>query len=113
MSETEAKYVTLTDANFNSEVVESKVPVLVDFWASWCGPCRMMAPLIEELAVAYAGKAKVGKMEIEENPKMSAQLNIQSVPTLMIFKGGKVVDQVVGAVPRKVLAGKLDAQIAG
>jgi thioredoxin 1 len=113
MSETEAKYVTLTDANFNSEVLESKVPVLVDFWASWCGPCRMIAPLIEELAVEYAGKAKVGKMEIEDNPRMSAQLNIQSVPTLMFFKNGKSVDQVVGAVPKKVLSTKLDAQVAG
>lgn len=111
MSATDAKYVTFTDANFNQEVLQSTVPVLVDCWASWCGPCRMIAPIIEELAGEYAGKAKVGKLEVEENPAVAAQLNVQSIPTILFFKGGKVVDQVVGAVPKKVLASKLAAQI--
>lgn len=113
MSATEAKYITLTDANFNQEVLQSNVPVLVDCWATWCGPCRMIAPIIEELAGEYAGKAKIGKLEVEENPAVSAQLNVQSIPTILFYKNGKVVDQVVGAVPKKVLAGKLDAQIKG
>lgn len=113
MSATEAKYITLTDANFNQEVLQSPIPVLVDCWATWCGPCRMIAPLIEELAAEYAGKAKVAKLDVEESPNVAAQLNIQSIPTILFFKNGKAVDQVVGAVPKKVLAGKLDAQIAG
>jgi thioredoxin 1 len=113
MSAADAKYVTLTEANFNSEVLQSPVPVLVDFWATWCAPCRMIAPQIEDLASEYAGRVKVAKIEVEENQNLAAQYNIQSVPTLLVFKNGKVVDQVVGVVPKKALAAKLDAQLAG
>ena len=107
-----AKYVTLTDANFEQEVLQNDQPVLVDFWATWCGPCRMIAPHIEALAGEYEGRAKIGKMDVDHNQKWPFQYGIRSIPTLLIFKGGRVVDQIVGAVPKKVLAQKLDAQLA-
>lgn len=88
--------VELNDANFDAEVIKSNVPVLVDFWAPWCGPCRMLAPAIEELATQYAGKIKVGKLNTDEHMNSAARYGIQSLPTVLIFKGGQVVDKLVG-----------------
>jgi thioredoxin 1 len=105
----EAKYLTANDGNFDAEVLKSDKPVLVDFWAEWCGPCRMIAPMIEELANDYDGKAVIAKLNVDENPNVSMKYGIRSIPTLLIFKGGEVVDQVVGAVPKNVIAEKLDA----
>lgn len=105
------KYITLTEANFDTEVLQSKVPVLVDFWATWCGPCRMIGPIIEELSGTYAGKAKVCKLDIDANPNLTAKYDIRSVPTLMVFKNGQVAAQTVGAASKKQLAGMLDGAI--
>ncbi|ACF14370.1 thioredoxin [Chloroherpeton thalassium ATCC 35110] len=107
-----SKYLVATDQNFQSEVLQSDVPVLVDFWAVWCGPCRMIAPVIEELASEYEGKAKIAKLNVDENPQISMAYGIRSIPTLLIFKNGEVVDQLVGAVPKNVIAGKLNSQLA-
>jgi thioredoxin len=101
------KYVDVTEGNFAEEVVQSNLPVLVDFWASWCGPCRMVSPVIEGLAVELAGKAKVAKVNVDENPKLCSQFNIRSIPTLFIFKNGQVVDGLVGAASKTVIAEKL------
>jgi thioredoxin 1 len=90
----------VTDANFQTEVVESKLPVLVDFWATWCGPCRAIAPHLDALAQTYAGKIRVGKCDIDHNPGVPTQFEIRSVPTLLLFKNGQVSGQLVGAVPR-------------
>ena len=103
--------ITITDANFKSEVLESKVPVLVDFWAEWCGPCQMMGPVIAEIAASFAGKAKVGKLNVDENPASSALYGVTAIPTLVIFKGGKVADKVVGLQPKQVIEAKLTAQL--
>jgi thioredoxin 1 len=108
----QAKYITATDQNFDQEVINSDKPVLVDFWAVWCGPCRMIAPVVEELANDYDGKAKVAKVNVDENPQISMKYGIRSIPTLLIFKDGKVVDQIVGAVPKNVIDGKLKLQLA-
>jgi len=90
----------ITDANFQTEVAKSALPVLVDFWAVWCGPCRAIAPHVEALAEAYAGKIRVGKCDIDHNPMVPTQFEIRAVPTLLLFKNGQVVGQLVGAVPR-------------
>jgi thioredoxin 1 len=90
----------VTDANFQTEVAQSTVPVLVDFWATWCGPCKTIAPHVEAIAAAYAGKLRVGKCDIDSNQQIPMQFEIRSIPTLLLFKGGQVVGQLVGAVPR-------------
>lgn len=106
-----AKAAAFTDANFNTEVLQSQTPVLVDFWAEWCGPCRMVGPIVEELAGEYEGKVKVGKVDVDNNPSVSMQYGIRSIPSLLVFKGGKVVDQIVGAVPKGHLKKAIDAQL--
>ena len=103
--------IELTDANFEEVVLKSDKPVLVDFCAEWCGPCRMVGPIVEELSKDYDGKAVVGKMNVDTNPNVSMQFGIRNIPTLLIFKGGKMVDKQVGAVPKSVLDGKLKAQL--
>jgi thioredoxin 1 len=101
----------ITDANFEEMVAKSTKPVLLDFWAEWCGPCRMVGPVVEELSKDYDGKAVVGKVNVDNNPNISMQFGIRNIPTILFFKDGKVVDKQVGAVPKAVLAGKLDAQL--
>lgn len=100
-----------TDSSWESEVLNSQVPVLVDFWAEWCGPCRMIGPLVEELSVEYAGKASIGKLNVDENTAVSTKYGIRSIPTILIFKGGEVVDKIVGAVPKNMIAQKIEAQL--
>lgn len=102
----------LTDANFDELVLKSDKPVLVDFWAEWCGPCRMVGPFVEEIASEYDGKAVVGKVNVDNNPNISMQFGIRNIPALLYFKNGVVVDKQVGAAAKSVLAGKLDAQLA-
>ena len=99
--------VALTDANFEQTIRTSKVPVLVDFWAVWCGPCKMVAPHVAALAQEFAGRALVAKMNVDENPRTVGQYGIMSIPTLLIFSGGKVVDQIVGVQPASVLRQRL------
>jgi thioredoxin 1 len=105
------KYIEVTDASFENEVIKSQLPVLVDFWATWCGPCRMVGPVVEELAAAYEGRFKVAKVNVDENPEVSAKYQIRSIPTLLIFKQGQVVEQIVGVEPKKALSGKMDAHL--
>lgn len=104
--------IVLTDDNFESEVLESDRPVLVDFWATWCGPCRMVSPIVEELAGEYFGRAKVGKLDVDSAQKTAQEYGIRSIPTLLIFREGKVADQVIGAVPKVQITEKLDAVLA-
>jgi len=108
----DAKYITATEQNFKSEVLESKHPVLVDFWAEWCGPCRLIAPSFEELAKEFHGKAKVVKVNVDEQPMLAAEYGVRSIPTLLFFRDGKVVEQLVGAAPKGTLADKLKGLIA-
>ncbi|MFR8089111.1 MAG: thioredoxin [Lachnospirales bacterium] len=96
------------DSDFAQEVLASDVPVMVDFYADWCGPCRMVAPIVEELAGEYAGKVKIGKINVDENPNTAKQYNVMSIPTILFIKGGKVVDQVIGALPKASLQQKLN-----
>lgn len=105
-----AKALEITDANF-AEVINSDKPVLVDFWAEWCGPCKMIGPVVEQLAGEYEGRAVVGKMDVDMNAQVPMQFGIRSIPTLMVFKNGQMVDKVIGAVPKAVLEQKLQAQL--
>lgn len=105
------KPITFTDDNFETEVLQSNKPVLVDFWAVWCGPCKMIAPIVEELAEEYEGKAKVGKLDVDNNQESAIKYGVRSIPTVLIFKGGKVVDTIIGAVPKVQLKQKLEAAI--
>lgn len=102
------KVLVLSDANFDREVLQSDLPVLVDFWATWCSPCKAIAPLIDTVADDYAGRVKVGKVNVDENPATPGKYGVRGIPTLVLFKGGAVVDQIVGAIPRS----QLDALIA-
>ena len=102
----------VNDSTFKQEVLESEVLVLVDFWAPWCGPCRMVAPVVEEIALQYEGKVKVVKVNTDENPNVASQYGIRSIPTLMIFKGGQRVDMVVGAVPKTTLSNTLEKYLS-
>ena len=102
----------LTDDNFSAEVLNADLPVLVDFWATWCGPCRMIAPIVQELSSEYEGRAKVGKLDVDEAQKTAAEFGIRSIPTLLIFKKGKVADQLIGAVPKGQITEKLEAALA-
>jgi thioredoxin 1 len=103
--------VTITDANFDTEVTQSNQPVLVDFWAVWCGPCQMQGPIVEEVARAMEGKAKIGKLNVDENPAVSQKFGIMSIPTIMIFKGGTVVKQFIGVQSKETLLGELNKLI--
>src|SRR5574340_687534 len=101
------KPITITDENFDNEVIKSNQPVLIDFWATWCGPCRMVSPIVEELAGEYSGKIKIGKLDVDENQKTSIQYGVRSIPTLLIFKDGKVKDTIIGAVPKNHIVQRL------
>jgi thioredoxin 1 len=100
--------LTFTEENFTQEVIESQIPVLVDFWATWCGPCKMISPIVEQISVEMAGKAKVGKIDVDENNSLASQYNVRSIPTLLFFKGGQVVDAIIGATSKDVITQKLN-----
>ena len=103
--------VAVTDDTFKTEVLDSPVPVLVDFWAVWCGPCRMVAPVVEQLAVEYQGKLKVVKLDVDANPDVSERYRVQSIPTLLLFKGGQDVERVIGALPKNLIVSKITKHI--
>lgn len=102
---------TFTSGNWNEKVLQSDKPVLVDFWAEWCGPCRMIGPIVEEIAKEYDGKAVVGKLNVDENGDIAGNYGIRSIPTLLVFKGGQMVDKIVGAVPKPSITQKIDAAL--
>ena len=103
-----SKPVTIEEANFDLEVLQSRIPVLVDFWAQWCGPCRMVAPVVEELAEEYEGRISFGKVDVDQNPKIASQFGIMSIPTLILFKDGKPISNIVGFRPNEQLKQNLD-----
>lgn len=101
----------LTDAEFENVVLKSNIPVLIDFWAAWCGPCRMIAPIVEEMAGEYDGKAVICKLDVDNNTQVASKYGIRSIPTILIFKGGEVVDQIVGAVPKQQIVDRLQSHL--
>ncbi len=113
MPEGKSSISHLTDENFDNEVKNSTQPILVDFWAPWCGPCRMLAPILERIAERFAGKMRVAKINIDENPAVTSKFGIMSIPTLILFQGGKEVDRTIGALPEGILAEKLTRLLGG
>jgi thioredoxin 1 len=105
------KPVTFTDDNFEAEALKSEIPVVVDFWAAWCGPCRMIAPIIEELSGEFQGKVKIGKLDVDENQGVAIKYGVRSIPTVLFLKGGQVVDTVIGAVPKAMFVEKISKLI--
>ncbi|OGC94711.1 MAG: thioredoxin [candidate division Zixibacteria bacterium RBG_16_53_22] len=103
-----SKVIEIDEANFENEVAKSDIPVMIDFWATWCGPCRMIAPHVEEASNLYSGKLKVGKVDVDNNHRIASQYSIMSIPAVMFFKNGMVVDQIIGAVPRKTLFDRIE-----
>lgn len=106
------KTITITDENFDEEVTKSDKPVLIDFWATWCGPCKMIAPIVEELVDEYEGKAKIGKLDVDNNQQTAIKFGVRSIPTILIFKDGKLKDTIIGAVPKGQIVSKLNSAIA-
>lgn len=104
--------IEITDSNFTEVAMNSDKPVMIDFWAEWCGPCRMVGPIVEEMSHDYDGKAVIGKVNVDENPDVSAKFGIRNIPTIIFLKGGQVVDKSVGAVPKNVLTEKMEALIS-
>ncbi len=99
--------IVVNDSNFEEEVINSQIPVIVDFWAEWCAPCRLIAPLVDDIGNEYAGKVKVCKLDVDSNPQTSMKYGIRSIPTLLIFKHGQAVETIIGAVPKEMILGKL------
>ncbi len=105
------KPITITDDNFEQEVTKSDKPVLIDFWAAWCGPCRMIAPIVEELAQEYDGKIKIGKLDVDENQQTAIKFGVRSIPTILIFKNGALKDTIIGAVPKAQIVQRLSSSM--
>jgi thioredoxin 1 len=103
------KLIEITDDNFETEVTNSDKPVLIDFWAVWCGPCKLIAPIVEELATEYDGKVKIGKLDVDSNQQTSIKFGVRSIPTLLLFKDGKLKETIIGAVPKKNIVDKLNS----